>query len=245
MTESQLIVPSFTFKEVALPPEVEKAKAELLLKAGDIEEIQTGDDKTRDLATEVSADIATHLKTFEKGRETAKAPFWRICQDIDATSKKHKKELDDERTRLDQLVGSYEDARRAALAAQQAMIAKQQREADAEAERLAKASEEAATPSLALDAENAADEAAAKQRAIEDQRIAAAEIARKAAPSGGRNRVQVEVEITDIEALRVAFPDCVKLIADFAMIRHYDSLGKTLPGVTIKKTPIYSSLAKK
>lgn len=249
--------------------EGEKIKADLLTLSGDIREIVAT--PVRDRAIDVASVIKGHLTAIEKTRKEIKEPFLRMGQAIDDCAKRHVAELATELSRLNGLVGAYnEQQRREAAEA----LRKQQEEAD----RIARAAEEERKRQLAEETKRrlAEERAAAKgkeltdaqkqkqleaqlaeqdrldaleaERArIEQERIATAERLQAEKATGGAQRYDLKFSIPSLRNLYAALPGCVRMEADLVQLKYVvnnmpeQAKRLTEAGVTWTKTPVFSA----
>lgn len=262
---NQLIVapPIGETPSIHITEEGENKKSWLLSCASQILDIP--DAGKRDLALTRAGEIKAHISAVEKTRKEIKEPFLRTGQAIDDAAKKHVAELESELKRLNNLIGSFEDARRReqearerAIRAEEARLAEEQRKAQQEADRLAEEARKKAEAAAAkgkeltpaqkvkaleeqLQAEEEAEAREREMRRLEEERAAARQKAEEAKPTGGALREEIDIEVTDIHALYKAMPACVKLAPDLAMIKAMIKSGQTLPGVSATKRHVFAT----
>ncbi len=125
--------------QIAITEEGENRKSRLLSAAAHIQSI--AEVSIRDVATIRAGEIKSHLADVEKTRKEIKEPFFRTGQAIDKAAAEHVKELELELSRLNNLVGSFEKARREKQEAEE-------RARGTEADRVAREAEEARLEAL-------------------------------------------------------------------------------------------------
>ena len=251
--------------QIAINPEVEKLKAELLANSKSL--LTISDDMTRDIAILTASELKSHLAAVEKDRVALKEPFLTAGRMIDSAAKTHVTELETELKRLNNLAGAYEaEKQRLARiaeqqrAAEEARLAREKMAAEREAARLEeearKKTEAAAAKGRELtdtqkakqmeeqmDAAEAVARAEMERCRIEAERFAASEKAAESKPTGAYLHPEIEVTVHDIKALYAKEPACVKLTADISMIKAFHKAGRELPGVTITERSVFATRA--
>ncbi len=243
--------------QIAITEEGENGKSWLLSVAAHIQSIT--EVSGRDLAVIRAGEIKSHLAAVEKTRKEIKEPFFRTGQAIDKAAADHVKSLESELTRLNNLIGSFEKARREkqeaeerARKAEADRVAREAEEARVEAARVAdearKKKEAAAAKgkeltdtqkSKAMEAQLEADERreelAAEARQIEATRMDAALKAQQSVLTGGSLRLDVEIEVTDFHALYTACHQAVRMVPDLPFIKAMWKSKVEYPGVIYRE----------
>jgi hypothetical protein len=246
-----IIVPSLGDNAVSIDASAEKIKSELLAKLEVVKTSPIISIETRDKAIEVVASVSAHLKEVERQRLEFKKPFWSICQAIDLAARQHIDGLTQLIVDIETMIGRFnqieEERVKALKAAMSAAPVALEDHAAAAAAELAKLEADPSAPIEAvLEAEERAERA--KETVFETQREAATAIVsleRSSGPKGGRKQMDTAVEITDINALFQAHPECVRLEPDIPLIKRLNKNGVALPGVKITETPRFSVRAAK
>lgn len=222
-------------------------------------------EEQRDPALAIAGNIKAHVSAVEKTRKEIKEPFLQMGRAIDDAAKSHVNELESELKRLNNLIGSFEDARRReqeaqerARRAEEARLAEEQRKTQQEADRLAEEARKKAEAAAAkgkeltpaqkvkaleeqLQAEEEQEARERELRRLEEERMNARQRAEEAKPTGGALREEIDIEVTDIHALYKAMPVCVKLAPDLAMIKAMIKAGHELPGVSATKRHVFAT----
>lgn len=247
---SQLIVaPSFNpGSQIAITEEGSKLKDRLLSASSVFTEVpQTSRDCQ--LATRTAQEIQDHLADIESMRTTLGAPFYATWKQINETAKEHVEQLQAELKRVSGLIGTYEQNRRDEEKRHAAELERQQREAQAEADRLAREAREAEERTAQATENKLSEEDRATQLAAQidaDERREAAEaearrlqrdreqnaLAAHSAKAQGTLRKDWNITVTDMRALLEKYPQCVKLEAKLQPIKDLLNAGLEVPGVT-------------
>jgi len=262
---NQLIIapPIGETPSIHITEEGQKIKSTLIHAAIEVAQIVTAEQ--RDNALVAAGNIKAHISAVEKTRKEIKEPFLQMGRAIDAAAKEHSEDLESYLKRLNNLIGSFEDARRReqeaqerARRAEEARLAEEQRKAQQEADRLAEEARKKAEAAAAkgkeltpaqkvkaledqLQAEEEQEAREREMRRLEEERTVARQKAEEAKPTGGALREEIDVEVTDIHALYKAMPVCVKLTPDLAMIKAMIKSGQTLPGVSATKRHVFAT----
>lgn len=258
-TVGDLIQPNGTlaFKKEALEAKqllLEEAKSETLVPLD-----KAAADHLLNLASRINGQIADAEESHRIGKEG----FLRMSQAYDLSKREYVRDLEIMSKRIGALIGSYnknvenerkaaDDLRKAEL--QKAETAKQQilDEASAAANKLAAAAsgqvklkkgEKAKLLGAQLAAETKAEEITGTQEALVDKAFSDAEEARKAKASGGTQRTEYDIVVTDIKALYAAQPTCVRLEPELTQIKwiHRNRPTDKLPGVTITERATFTA----
>ena len=262
---NQLIIapPIGATPSIHITEEGELHRKELLRDSQQIVTIK--DELGRNLSCAAAGNIKAHVTAVEKTRKEIKEPFLQMGRAIDDAAKSHVNELESELKRLNNLIGSFEDARRReqeaqerARRAEEARLAEEQRKAQQEADRLAEEARKKAEAAAAkgkelttaqkvkaleeqLQAEEEAEARERELRRLEEERMTARQRAEEAKPTGGALREEIDIEVTDINALYKSMPACVKLTPDLAMIKAMIKSGQYLPGVIATKRHVFAT----
>lgn len=178
-------------------------------------------------------------------------------------AQREQEERDREARRLQQ---EAEEKRRAAeaelerLRKEQEAIAEKQRKAQEAAEAKGKAltaaqQKKQLQEELAAEERREAAEAEARQkqadmdrafRQLESEKLAAAEKLRQEKATGGAQRTEIDIEVTNAQMLYNYNPSCVKLVPDLAQIKflinsHKDDPEFRIPGVIFAKRAVFSA----
>ena len=251
--------------QIAINPEVEKLKAELLANSKSL--LTISDDMTRDIAILTASELKSHLAAVEKDRVALKEPFLTAGRMIDSAAKTHVTELETELKRLNNLAGAYEaEKQRLARiaeqqrAAEEARLAREKMAAEREAARLVEEARKKAEAAAAkgreltdtqkakqmeeqMEAAEKAEAAEAEERRIATERSIALQQQTESKPTGAALRTEIEVTVHDIKALYAKEPACVKITADISMIKAFHKAGRELPGVTITERSVFATRA--
>lgn len=236
-----LIVPSVPgTPEIEITEEGRKLKGQLMIRSLSITKIDNP--KTRDEAIAASSAIKTHLKDVEKSRQEVLKPFHDTTKMINSAASGHVTELENERLRLNCIVGDFELARR--------------KEEELEAMRLASEVadlEKAAQPDPLKDMMGGAQKAESLERTLEaEERLQEASGKLSATLSskggnkakGGALRQDWDVVVSDMKGLYAAHPQCVTLTANILAIKDLLRAGVKPPGIVAISKVSYSARSK-
>lgn len=190
------------------------------------------DEQIRDHAIVAARKIKTHLDAVEKSRVEVKAPFLDVTRQIDEAARTHVALLQSELSRMNRLVGNFEEDRRCEIERRKEELRKEQELLVASA--LPPPPNEVApgaTPQEKATTLRTQIEAEEKIVAAEDKIQTLSSAAEQAAPSGGAMRRDWDIDITDIRLLYTAHPQCVELKARPMAIKDLLKAGITPPGV--------------
>ena len=180
-------------------------------------------------AAEALKAVTALARDVEACRTEIKAPVLSISRRIDETAKTFVADLLVERDRLNRLLGEYQLAER-----NKADSAR--REAQAEADRLAREAAQAARLAERAtndgQAEQAQQVAAAAEVAAVQARVAVAEI-KPVNPDGVLLRLNWKYEVTDIKELWKARPDLCLIEPNAAAIRAQIPHNQSIPGLRV------------
>ncbi len=185
-------------------------------------------------ARNAAVSIREHLKEVEAERTRLTKPLLAGQRTLKALADDYCSCLQDELSRLERLAATF-------LEAEKARVAREQADQDA---KLASLLQEQAT--LAAAAAVAANgvqteeqlaaaieiEAKARETAVAVQTAVAQPLPREERARGQSSRQVMEYTITDLESLRKAKPDCVRLVESRAMIQELCCPGDGTPGIT-------------
>ena len=213
--------------QIDIIPEVYTRRDVALLEARQVTTISDAFDA--DIAADALRGVSNLWKEVEAARKIVKGPVDDLVKKIQETAKTFCADLVIEEDRLKRLLGDHQ-------AAEQRKADKLRREAQDEADRLAReaaaaarAAERATTDGQAEQAQKAA--AAAEVAAVE-ARVAVAEVKREA-PAGTVLRQTFKFEVTDINALFKARPDLCVIEPNGAAIRAQIPHNQNIPGLRI------------
>jgi len=202
----------------AISEEAEVYRNQLALDAREITQITTPAANLK--ARNISVELRSHLKAVEAERIRLTKPLLDGQRLLKALSDDYTEPLRSELARIERLASDY-------LQAEQRRVEREKAAQDAELSRLmqerlaleARAAKAASELSTEADLAQALEiEAKAKEAALAVQTAVAEPLARVDKARGQSFRTVLCYEITDLEALRKAKPDCVKLVPCAAMI---------------------------
>ena len=181
-------------------------------------------------------EIRDFTKQIEESRTEVKAPYLALCKAIEAKAKELTLELEQQVTVIGRNLATFQEIERRRIADLQAKARAEEERIKAEtAAKIADASDKYKTQA-------GFDRAVAK---VEDKAMAQIMEARVPANQAGAarllgvaTRTEIKVEVTDIKALYAAFPHCVKMEANLALLKAtIKSLGEgaVVPGVSYYK----------
>ena len=236
---------------VALSPEANETRIELLAKSQSVVAVTNDDEKS--VATIVIRELDAHLRAIEEAREAVKRPFLEIGRKIDQMAREHTEALTMHRKRLSSAtamyaVEKYRLARAEAerlRAEQEAEVRRQQVLRDAEIKRQLEEKQriEAEAAKVAASGEDGADleaelmrETAAQLAEPPPPPVAPAPIIVAPAVEAKGIRKDIAVEVFDIDALYKAFPAFVTLTPNLSMIKAAIKNNAKLPGVRHTET---------
>ena len=269
MNDTNTLILSGSGYELAVAPEAEALKQDLITASAAITEVINPDGNA--VAREQVKKLAALRNLCEKSRNTVKAPVLKIGKDIDQKAKDFVLEIDAEEKRLSKLMGDYAaeverervkvmreiEAKRQVeeKAAREAEAARAKAEQEAEAARIAaeKAEWESTTPE-----EEAAAAAALKlAEKIKADGIAAAEAARQAEAErkvvafipekAAGVKFATDFEVTDLDAIYRYSPALVTMeakrkdILELIKALGADEDNQIIPGIKITKKAVVST----
>jgi hypothetical protein len=213
--------------QIALAPDAFERREDILATTRSV--VAVADAMDAEIAADALKLVTGLVKEVESARVEIGKPVLELTRQINAKAKDFTTELATEKTRLERILGDYQ-------AAERTKADKLRREAQEEADRLARAAEKAA-----LDADRATNSgdadrtqqvaAAAETKAIE-ARVNVATIA-PTAPAGVAVRQNWKFEVTDIVALFKARPDLCVIEPNNAAIRAQIPYNQKIPGLRI------------
>lgn len=256
MTQLALFKPAPQPGKLELNEAATRAKTDLLAKAATV---KVTDPASRDLAAEISASIKKHLNEVEADREAFKAPFCQFGKQIDAAAKEHSSPLSAEYSRLNSECGAFNEAARRRAQQEEderrrqaEEIARKQREAEELAAKLAAdaiaAAKASSKPDIAaeLETQEREETLARERKALAEgkARLEAAAAQQRAAlaldkPSGGTQRIELDITVDNAALLFEKYPMCVKLVPDLNLIKAMIKAGQKLPGVTVTERAVF------
>ena len=212
--------------EIELSPAAFNARAQALLKSGNIKAITSVVDL--DEAAAALTTIKSLTRCVDDSRKEVKAPVLEVGKRIDTVAKDYLAPLEAEAKRLSVIVGSYQEAARRKAEREREEAATAQAAALAEMQRK---QAEAAAAGDAAAADAARAEAADK---IAESQLAVIQ-AEGAKVDGIVTRSIWKFEVTDIGSLFAARPELVLLSPNNAAIRAVVKAenGKAIPGLRI------------
>lgn len=270
MQDINTLILSGSGYELAVAPEAEAIKLELITASAAITAVINPDDNAT--AREQVKKLAALRNLCEKSRKQVKEPVLRIGKDIDQKAMDFVTEIEAEEKRLSKLMGDYAaeverervkimreiEAKRQAdeKAAREAEAARIKAEQEAEAARIAaeKAEWESTTPEQEAAAAAALKKAEEIEAAAEAARIA--EEARKAEESkvvafipekAAGTKFVADFEVTDLDALYRYSPALVTMeakrkdILELIQALGADEDKQIIPGITITKKAVVST----
>lgn len=217
-----LTISGWQHTQIEIAPDSFERRDDILATTGSVTTIEDALDA--DIAANALKLVSGICKEVESARTHIKAPILEIGKKIDATAKDFVADLAAEEARLGRLLGDYQ-------AAERAKAHRLRVEAEQEAQRLARAAEQAQlTANRAQnqpEIQQQADKAEAK--AVE-ARVAVAIIA-PVKPAGVSVRETWKYEVTDIAALFKARPDLCIIEPNTAAIRAQTPYNQAIPGI--------------
>ena len=175
--------------------------------------------------------VTALVKSVESARVEIGRPVLELTRKINDTAKDFVSTLSSEKARLENILGEYQ-------AAERAKADRLRREAQDEADRLAREAARAATvadrASTSVEADRAQQAAAQAETAAIEARVAVATIA-PTKPEGVAVRATWKFEVTDIKALFAARPDLCVIEPNNAGIRAQIPHNQNIPGLRIWK----------
>jgi hypothetical protein len=216
---------------LSISAESEEYRNKLVMAAKTVTAIT--DNQTNLAARNAAVSLRQLLKDTEAERTRLNAPLLRGQRTLKAMSDEYCQPAYDELDRLERLAADY-------LQAEARRVERERQEQDATlsammAERLilehqATVAASSVTTEVEL-AKAIALEAIANKAALAVQEQVSQPLARMDKARGQQMREIMAYEITDIEALRKAKPDCVKLVPSAAMIQELVCVGDGTPGI--------------
>ncbi|MCE5310466.1 MAG: hypothetical protein LLG20_22745 [Acidobacteriales bacterium] len=268
-SDTQTLILSGQGYELAIAPEAEAQKAELLKHSALI--VEVNDPDANQAALIQVKKLAAMRNAVEKSRNIVKAPVLQVGRDIDAKAKDFVAAIDAEEKRVSKLVATYAEAvererQRIARELEAKRQAEEKARREAEAAAAKAAAEAAAAAAKAQEAEWEDDEETKRQAAEEAAKREAEAAAAKAAEEAAKSRPILDVVpakasgvkfVHDFEVLEIchlAFqqPRLVKMepkrseILEFIKERIAEGVGEDDPswaniGLRIVKKPIVST----
>jgi len=212
--------------EIELTPAAFNARSVALLASGNVKAIASVADL--DQAAAALTTVVSLVRSVESSRKEVKAPVLEVGKRIDSVAKEYLAPLEAEKSRLETLVGSYQEAARRKAEKEREEAAKEQAAAlekmqEKQAAALAAGDEEAADAARA----EAADAIAASQLAVIEAEGPKIE--------GVSTRTAWKFEVTDINALFAARPELCIVSENGPAIRAIlkPNAGKPIPGLRI------------
>lgn len=224
---------------LAIAPDAEKAKADLLAKTTGLSKVH--DEDSSIIANDLLKRLSAQRNLVEKSRKQVKEPVLAVGKEIDAKAKEFLEEIQEEEARIKALQASYAEkveAERRKAAAEAEKKRREEEKAAQEAEKAreaaAKAAEEARIAQEQADWDDSPEGKAAAAKAQEEAAKAAAEaekaakeakaaeeaiVAPIAAPKGVK--MELDYEILDINKLAAKQPMFVKIEPKRSMIMGY------------------------
>jgi hypothetical protein len=245
MTNTLVVVPELSIErffedgKLKLPEEEVKRRDELAYEASCIKAINTAAE--RDQAINTAARLKGLEEEMSEAHVAAKKNFLVMCQAIDEAKRNFNNPMTAERERLNRLIGSFEQARREAAAKAQRELEAERTRALAEAYRLQREAEATKDLATAIDIEEQAEQSLVKAEQI----TRSLEVAEAPKPSGGAQRTEIDIVVTDINALYLTKPYLCVLKPDLVALKyeinHRLKEGETIPGVTFTKTATFAT----
>lgn len=210
-----VLTPSLGDTQISVLDEVRQQRDALLLQASEISTVQ--DRLDADDATSTLKRLSDFSKEIEAQRTAAKAPVLELGRKIDALGKELVATIDQEKTRLSRLIGSFEseerrkaDEERRRLQDEQLRI---QQKAEADALAVAKSAKTEEQRDRAVDQVVAK----AQEKIVQvQQQITQAQVKK---PEGSKLMTKICFEVQDIKALYAAEPNLVILEPNGTAIR--------------------------
>jgi hypothetical protein len=218
MSEQLLTVSELQSVEIALLPDAEASKQQLLAESQGVVSIDDAFDA--ECAADVLAKLSTAIKQMEDARKTVKAPVLDLGRRIDGLAKGWLDGIEDEKKRISRVLGDYQLAER-----------RKREQAEREAQEAARKAFE--------EAQKAEQPAEAMQAVIEQVNQQVADSSHKIA--GTSVRENWKFEVVDINALFKAMPHLCKIEPNNSLIRSTIAYNKSIPGVKVWSEAVSSA----
>src|SRR2546429_2072443 len=207
--------------EVSIRPNAYQLRDQALVACALLGEVT--DEAGKDVWVKAQTALKELIDECERSRKAVKEPVLDLARKIDATAKEYRSKLDSEYLRGSLIVGNYEALQLAKLRAAEAANRKELNDKERERD-------------LAIAQAKSLEEIdEIRERFAQDQAALQAQLPSIQRFDHQRVTEDWEVEVTNIHALYLAQPTCVKLEPRLFEIKALLKSGITPPGITAKK----------